>query len=118
MRMTKTIWIRGGAEPRAIAGMGLGRIYDLFLGDGREREEAARELLHMVLDRASPLLARFGAGSDVLPAGRKAAVDACTILSTCLYKLGERKERIWKTVRFCWADSCRSRICCIYSIAK
>jgi hypothetical protein len=93
MRATKSIWIRGGTERQAVAGCGLGRIYDLFLGGGRVSEEAAAELLRTMLDRVGPLLARFGAGSDVSPAGRKATVDACTILATCLYRLGERKEK-------------------------
>jgi hypothetical protein len=92
LRATKSTWIRGGTERQAIAGWELGRIYDLFLGEGRLREEAASELLRTMLDRTSPLLARFGAGSDVPPPGRRAAVDACTILAICLYKLGERKE--------------------------
>jgi hypothetical protein len=113
VRSTKSIWIRGGTEPRAIAGVGLGRIYDLFLDEGRLCEEAASELLRISLDRAGPLLVRFGTGDDkVSPSGRKAAVDACTILSTCLYKLGERKERYMEN------SSCLWRTCYIYSIAK
>jgi hypothetical protein len=92
LRATKSLWIRGGTERQGITGCGLGRVYDLFLGESPVREEAAREILRIMLERAGTLLARFGSGADVPPLGRRAAVDACTILAVCLYKLGERKE--------------------------
>jgi len=105
MRATKSIWIRGGTEKQAIAGCSLGRIYDLFLGDGHLRDEAAVELMRMILDRVGPLLGRFGVArfdgrAVISPSGRKAAVDACTILAICLYKLGDRKEKYMEESAF------------------
>jgi len=92
LRATKSLWIRGGTEKQTISGCGIGRVYDLFLGEGHVRDDAAGQILRIILDRAGPLMAWFGSGADVPPPDRRAAVDACTILAVCLYKLGERKE--------------------------
>lgn len=121
LRATKSIWIRGGTEAQTIAGCGLGRVYDLFLAEGQEREVAATELLRMVLDRAGPLLARFGAGFEVSPAVWKAAaVDACTIVATCLYKLGERKEKYMEESAFLLGQflSLADRLHLLYCMVK
>jgi hypothetical protein len=100
VRASKSVWIRGGTERQAISGFGLAGVYDLFFGEGHLREQAARELLRIMLERTGPLLARLGARTDVSRAGRKAAVDACTIIATCLYKLGERKDRYMENSAF------------------
>jgi hypothetical protein len=100
LRATKTLWIRGGTEAQAITGCGLGRVYDLLLGEGQVREEAAKELLRVMLERVGTLLARFGSGADISAPGRRAAVDACTVVATCLYKLGERKEEFMQDHAF------------------
>ncbi len=98
---TKAIWIRGGTESRLAPGLELGRVFDLFLGEGRTSFEAATSLLRLMLGRCWPLLARFGASrSDMPPPSRRAAVDACAILSVCLYKLGERKELFMQEAAF------------------
>jgi hypothetical protein len=92
LRATKSLWIRGGTERQGVTGCGLGRVYDLFLGEGHLQTEAAQEILRLMLERSGPLLALFGSRVNVAPQSRRAAVDASTILAICLRKLNERKE--------------------------
>lgn len=100
LRATKSVWIRGGSERQSIAGCGLGRVFDVFLGEGSVQSEAAEELLRTILERSGPLLVRFGSRADLSPQCRKAAVDACTILAICLYRLNKQKEVFMQEAAF------------------
>jgi hypothetical protein len=97
---TKWIWIRGGTERQAAAGVSLSLVYDLFLGQGQSSVHAANAILQRVLQQSTPLLlltgdqlARFGKSvRDLSFPGRYSAITAVTLLGVALYKLERKKE--------------------------
>ncbi len=100
VRLTKTMWIRGGSEQTELIGCDLATVYDLYLGDGPTSVFAAKQILEMAIRRCTPLLlltgdqlSRYGSTVNDLPVnGRKDALRVFSILGTTLYKLNRRKE--------------------------
>jgi hypothetical protein len=100
VRLSKSMWIRGGSEQTELTGCGLATVYDLYLGEGPTSVFAAKQILEMTLRRCAPLLlltgdqlSRHGYMVKDLPVnGRKDALRAFSLLGTTLYKLDRRKE--------------------------
>ncbi len=100
VRSTQSAWLRKGTH-RAVPGIPLTQVYDVFLGDSTRAKPSARTLLRRLVERAGPLLVQCGHAShgrlDVLKElsldARQAALLAVAGISIALFKLESQKEK-------------------------
>jgi hypothetical protein len=101
VRLLSSEWIRGGTEEVKLAGPALRQVLDMMLRSPGKWQEAAKNLLHLTIQRIGPLLVGVAAalhsgGKEQIekfkPVAREAALRAVALLGILLDALGREKE--------------------------
>lgn len=100
-RLLQYQWIREGTESHKFNSCPLVMAYDLFFDRGARTKSTARQVLKMLLQRVTPLLAGFGKAqhlnnyellNDYSIFAKKTVLQAFSIIGIILFKLGHHKE--------------------------
>jgi len=100
-RLLQYQWIRDGTESHKLNGCSLVMVYDLFFERWGRTRSTARQVLQMLLQRLTPLLAGFGRAqhlnnyellNEYTVFAKKAVLQAFSIIGIVLFKLGHQKE--------------------------
>jgi len=113
MKCFQNQWIKNGLDKRAVSGLYLRHVYDLYLGDTFIARQAANNFLALSLQRLGELLIGYGGVDHIskpikfevmkkkfLPDARKTVLNAISILAIALYKLEIKKEDYMKNAAF------------------
>lgn len=99
VRITQMQWVKQGKQcSKKVAGISLGNVYDIFFEQDGKDKRTVQVVLGVILKRTRSLLIGFG-GAMHKNITKQYNVDArfsvllsISLISTCLYKLGIRKE--------------------------
>jgi hypothetical protein len=112
MRCLRKTWIRGGTEKCDVPGCTLGEVYGLFLDLSYKREDSARGILPMLLERHTGLLLALKQGQHTSNSSKTflenagsadavySALAAVSLLGILLFKLGRFKENYMNEAAF------------------
>ncbi len=123
MKCFQNQWIKNGLDKRAVSGVTLRHVYDLFLGEKPISQDTARMLLRLTLQRLGPLFIGIACADhagdikDYKPEARYTVLAGISLLAIILYKMEIKKEDYMRNAAFnvgrllAFADSLHAQYC-------